>query len=69
VDRRRFTRPELNFCVNGIALARRAATRQSVSSPVQSRRAASRDTYPCVPTNLKKLKSCFEEQHAISDWH
>jgi 2,4-dienoyl-CoA reductase-like NADH-dependent reductase (Old Yellow Enzyme family) len=41
--------------------------RQSVSWPVQYVRAAPRDAHARVPVNLEKLKSCFEEQHAIPE--
>ncbi len=41
--------------------------RQSVSWPVQYLRAAPRDANARVPVNLAKLKSCFEEQHAIPE--
>ena len=41
--------------------------RQSISWPVQYLRAASGDAQARVPVNLEKLKSCFEEQHAIPD--
>jgi 2,4-dienoyl-CoA reductase-like NADH-dependent reductase (Old Yellow Enzyme family) len=41
--------------------------RQSVSWPVQYLRAASGDAHARVPVNLDKLKSCFEEQHAIPE--
>ena len=41
--------------------------RQSVSWPVQYLRAASADAHARVPVNLDKLKSCFEEQHAIPE--
>ena len=41
--------------------------RQSVSWPVQYLRAAPRDAHARVPVNLDKLKSCFEEQHAIPE--
>jgi 2,4-dienoyl-CoA reductase-like NADH-dependent reductase (Old Yellow Enzyme family) len=41
--------------------------RQSVSWPVQYLRAAPRDAHARIPVNLEKLKSCFEEQHAIPD--
>jgi len=41
--------------------------RQSVSWPVQYLRAAPRDAHARVPVNLEKLKSCFEEQHAIPE--
>jgi hypothetical protein len=39
--------------------------RQSVSWPVQYLRAAPEGAQPRVATDLKKLESCFEEQHAI----
>ena len=42
--------------------------RQSVSWPVQYLRAAPEDAQARVPVNLEKLKSCFEEQHAIPKW-
>ena len=41
--------------------------RQSASWPVQYLRAAPRDAHARVPVNLDKLKSCFEEQHAIPE--
>src|SRR5215469_4733319 len=41
--------------------------RQSVSWPVQYLRAAPNDAHARVPVNLDKLKSCFEEQHAIPE--
>ena len=41
--------------------------RQSVSLPVQYLRAAPGDAHARVPVNLDKLKSCFEEQHAIPE--
>jgi hypothetical protein len=41
--------------------------RQSVSWPVQYLRAAPRDAHARVPVNLEKLKSCFEQQHAIPE--
>ena len=41
--------------------------RQSVSWPVQYLRAAPSDAHARVPVNLDKLKSCFEEQHAIPE--
>jgi hypothetical protein len=41
--------------------------RQSVSWPVQYLRAAPGDAHARVPVNLEKLKSCFEEQHAIPE--
>ena len=41
--------------------------RQSVSWPVQYLRAAPGDAHTRVPVNLDKLKSCFEEQHAIPE--
>jgi 2,4-dienoyl-CoA reductase-like NADH-dependent reductase (Old Yellow Enzyme family) len=44
-----------------------AELRQSVSWPVQYLRAAPGDVDARVPVNLDKLKSCFEEQHAIPD--
>jgi 2,4-dienoyl-CoA reductase-like NADH-dependent reductase (Old Yellow Enzyme family) len=40
---------------------------QSISWPVQYLRAAPRDAYARVPVNLEKLRSCFEEQHAIPE--
>ena len=40
---------------------------QSVSWPVQYLRAAPGDAHARVPVNLDKLKSCFEEQHAIPE--
>jgi 2,4-dienoyl-CoA reductase-like NADH-dependent reductase (Old Yellow Enzyme family) len=41
--------------------------RQSVSWPVQYLRAAPGDAHARVPVNLEKLKSCFEQQHAIPE--
>src|SRR3954471_4601421 len=41
--------------------------RQSVSWPVEYLRAAPRDAHAHVPVDLEKLKSCFEEQHAIPE--
>lgn len=41
--------------------------RQSVSWPVQYLRAAIGDTHARAPVDLDKLKSCFEEQHAIPE--
>ena len=41
--------------------------RQSVSWPVQYLRAARGDAHARVSVNLDKLKSCFEEQHAIPE--
>ncbi len=41
--------------------------RQSVSWPVQYLRAAPKDANARVPVNLDKLKSCFEQQHAIPE--
>ena len=41
--------------------------RQSVSWPVQYLRAASGDAHARVPVNLDKLKSCFEQQHAVPE--
>jgi 2,4-dienoyl-CoA reductase-like NADH-dependent reductase (Old Yellow Enzyme family) len=41
--------------------------RQSVSWPVQYLRAAPGEAHARVPVNLEKLKSCFEEQHAIPE--
>ena len=40
---------------------------QSISWPVQYLRAAPPDAQARVPVNLEKLKSCFEEQHAIPE--
>jgi hypothetical protein len=40
---------------------------QSVSWPVQYLRAAPTGAQARVPVNLEKLKSCFEEQHAIPE--
>lgn len=40
---------------------------QSISWPVQYLRAAPRGTQTRVAVNLDKLKSCFEEQHAIPE--
>ena len=47
----------------------RAATElgQSISWPVQYLRAAPREAEARVPVNLEKLRSCFEEQHAIPE--
>lgn len=47
----------------------RAATElgQSISWPVQYLRAAPRDADARVPVNLERLRSCFEEQHAIPE--
>jgi 2,4-dienoyl-CoA reductase-like NADH-dependent reductase (Old Yellow Enzyme family) len=39
--------------------------RQSIAWPVQYLRAAPGDAQVRVPVDLEKLKSCFEEQHAI----
>jgi 2,4-dienoyl-CoA reductase-like NADH-dependent reductase (Old Yellow Enzyme family) len=39
--------------------------RQSVSWPAQYLRAAPKDAGARVPVNLGKLKSCFEEHHAV----
>ena len=44
-----------------------AELRQSVSWPVQYLRAAPRDAHARTSVNLAKLKSCFEEQHAIPE--
>jgi len=41
--------------------------RQSVSWPVQYLRAAPGDAHARVPVDLEKLKSCFEQQHAIPE--
>ena len=41
--------------------------KQSISWPVQYLRAAPTDAQARVPVNLEKLKSCFEEQHAIPE--
>src|SRR5881398_1772937 len=41
--------------------------RQSVSWPVQYLRAAPGDAHARVPVDLERLKSCFEQQHAIPD--
>jgi 2,4-dienoyl-CoA reductase-like NADH-dependent reductase (Old Yellow Enzyme family) len=40
---------------------------QSISWPVQYLRAASRGAHARVPVNLEKLRSCFEEQHAVPE--
>jgi len=40
---------------------------QSISWPVQYLRAAPRDAHARVPVNLEKLRSCFEEQHAVPE--
>jgi 2,4-dienoyl-CoA reductase-like NADH-dependent reductase (Old Yellow Enzyme family) len=40
---------------------------QSITWPVQYLRAARGDVETRVPVNLEKLKSCFEEQHAIPE--
>jgi 2,4-dienoyl-CoA reductase-like NADH-dependent reductase (Old Yellow Enzyme family) len=40
---------------------------QSISWPVQYLRAAPRDANARVPVNLEKLRSCFEEQHAVPE--
>ena len=40
---------------------------QSISWPVQYLRAAPRDADSRVPVNLERLRSCFEEQHAIPE--
>ena len=40
---------------------------QSISCPVQSLAAARRGAQARVSVNLEKLKSCFEEQHAIPE--
>ena len=40
---------------------------QSISWPVQYLRAAPRDADARVPVNLERLRSCFEEQHAIPE--
>jgi 2,4-dienoyl-CoA reductase-like NADH-dependent reductase (Old Yellow Enzyme family) len=40
---------------------------QSTSWPVQYLRAAPRDAHARVPVNLEKLRSCFEEQHAVPE--
>ena len=40
---------------------------QSISWPVQYLRAAPRHADARVPVNLEKLRSCFEEQHAIPE--
>ena len=41
--------------------------KQSVSWPVQYLRAAPPEAQARVPVNLEKLKSCFEEQHAVPE--
>ena len=40
---------------------------QSISWPVQYLRAAPRGAQARVPVNLEKLRSCFEEQHAVPE--
>ena len=40
---------------------------QSISWPVQYLRAAPRGAHARVPVNLEKLRSCFEEQHAVPE--
>ena len=40
---------------------------QSISWPVQYLRAAPQDAVARVPVNLEKLRSCFEEQHAVPE--
>jgi 2,4-dienoyl-CoA reductase-like NADH-dependent reductase (Old Yellow Enzyme family) len=40
---------------------------QSISWPVQYLRAAPPDADARIPVNLEKLRSCFEEQHAIPE--
>jgi 2,4-dienoyl-CoA reductase-like NADH-dependent reductase (Old Yellow Enzyme family) len=40
---------------------------QSITWPMQYLRAAPRDADARVPVNLEKLRSCFEEQHAIPE--
>ncbi len=40
---------------------------QSISWPVQYLRAAPQDAAARVPVDLEKLRSCFEEQHAIPE--
>jgi 2,4-dienoyl-CoA reductase-like NADH-dependent reductase (Old Yellow Enzyme family) len=40
---------------------------QSVSWPVQYLRAAPRGAHARVPVNLERLRSCFEEQHAVPE--
>jgi 2,4-dienoyl-CoA reductase-like NADH-dependent reductase (Old Yellow Enzyme family) len=40
---------------------------QSISWPVQYLRVAPRDAGARVPVNLEKLRSCFEEQHAVPE--
>ena len=40
---------------------------QSISWPVQYLRAAPPDAEARIPVNLEKLRSCFEEQHAIPE--
>src|SRR5205085_4591007 len=40
---------------------------QTISWPVQYLRAAPRDAQSRIPVNLEKLKSCFEQQHAIPE--
>ncbi len=42
---------------------------QNISWPVQYLRAAPRGAQSRVPVNLEKLKSCFEEQHAVPERH
>jgi 2,4-dienoyl-CoA reductase-like NADH-dependent reductase (Old Yellow Enzyme family) len=40
---------------------------QSISWPVQYLRAAPRGAHARVPVNLERLRSCFEEQHAVPE--
>jgi len=40
---------------------------QSISWPVQYLRAAPRGAQARVPVNLERLRSCFEEQHAVPE--
>jgi 2,4-dienoyl-CoA reductase-like NADH-dependent reductase (Old Yellow Enzyme family) len=40
---------------------------QSISWPVQYLRAAPPDAEARIPVNLEKLRSCFEEQHAVPE--
>ena len=40
---------------------------QPISWPVQYLRAAPREAEARVPVNLEKLRSCFEEQHAVPE--
>src|SRR4029079_5836931 len=40
---------------------------QSISWPVQYLRAAPQGAQARVPVNLERLRSCFEEQHAVPE--